>query len=317
MGVTLKRAFKFALIFVILASPFIALAKHEAIYDWWRLRDYTPPAEVVALASDVQMTDHGRHLFYINHPQIVDEESRFRQECTTYEETIVLGCYRPNQQGIFVYKVKDQRLAGVTQVTSAHEMLHAAYDRLGAAERQKIDKLLNNYYRNELGDDRIKESIDSYRQTEPDDLTNEMHSIFATEIFVLPQELETYYSLYFKNRQAVVAYSEQYEGEFTSRKNQASGLDDRIKTLRAQIDTQEVALKAELAEIEDQRGEADTQAEVNEFNRKVESYNARVNQLKRLIDEHNRLIEEYNQLTGEIKTLYDAIDTRLDTTSGH
>ncbi len=83
-------------------------------------------------------------------------------------------------------------------------MLHAAYNRLNSADKSRIDNSLQKYYQHTLTDQRIKNIIAAYKKTEPNDLVNEMHSIFGTEVAELPPELETYYKQYFSNRSVVV-----------------------------------------------------------------------------------------------------------------
>ena len=66
----------------------------------------------------------------------------------------MLGCYILNK-GIYVYDITDDRLAGVRQVTTAHEMLHAAYDRLSVKERAQVDAMTAAAYE-KLDNIRIK-----------------------------------------------------------------------------------------------------------------------------------------------------------------
>ena len=141
----------------------------------------------------------------------------------------MLGCYHSGQSGIFVLDVTDSRLDGVEQVTAAHEMLHAAYDRLSRSERSKVDAMLEDYYKNDLKDQRIVETINAYKKSEPKDVVNEMHSIFATEIASLPAPLEKYYQRYFTDRGQIVANAERYKSEFTSRQEAIVGYDAQLR----------------------------------------------------------------------------------------
>ena len=81
------------------------------------------------------MTDKGRNLFYVYDPQLLDKDG-FNTQCTIEEQSIVLGCY--DGSGIYLYDISDVRLEGVEEVTSAHEMLHAAYGRLSAKEKSGL-----------------------------------------------------------------------------------------------------------------------------------------------------------------------------------
>src|SRR5688572_22638764 len=115
-------------LFVIIGLGIFGWTQRFDIYDWARLRNYDPPAKIVKLADDTNMTDTGRRLFYVNYPEVNDRNT-FSEHCDFGEESIVLGCY-VSGQGIFLFSVDDPRLKGIVQVTAAHEMLHAAYERL-------------------------------------------------------------------------------------------------------------------------------------------------------------------------------------------
>lgn len=309
-------------VIIAVVVPLTLYTQRQNIYDWVRLRTYNPPAEIAALANDTRMNSTARHDFYVNHPQLMSDSTTFRQNCKIAEQTIVLGCYLSDQRGIYVYNVQDQRLQGVQQVTAAHEMLHAAYDRLSSADRKTVDQLLQTYYDQELTDQRVKETVDAYRKTEPKDVLSEMHSIFGTEIAKLPAELETYYGRYFSDRQAVVAYSQKYEAEFTSRNAKIDQYEVQLKTLKDKISSEEASLKSQLTVIQAQQSRLDTarssnpaayNAEVDSYNAKVDAYNAGISQYRRDVARYNSMLTEYNQLAGELKQLFDAIDTRLDT----
>ncbi len=129
----------------IIAVLGVALANRQGIYDWLRLRGYDPPSAVVKLADQDGMKDYTRHLFYLNRPQLLSDVSSFRQACTQSENTIVLGCYHPGEDGIYIYDVQDPKLSGVEQVTAAHEVLHAVYERLSDSDRQSLDRQLQGF----------------------------------------------------------------------------------------------------------------------------------------------------------------------------
>ncbi|HET9721740.1 MAG TPA: hypothetical protein VFP32_01790 [Candidatus Saccharimonadales bacterium] len=316
-----KRVISVLLFLALLAVPFVVWWKAQALTDWWQLRNYTPPAAVVSLASQDTMTSYARHVFYVNHPDIESDASQFRTDCNESEKAIVLGCYHSNQDGIFIYDVQDQRLAGVEQVTAAHEMLHAAYDRLSGSDKNRIDGMLQSYYNNGLNDQRIKDEINSYKQTEPNDLVNEMHSIFGTEVANLPSGLQTYYQKYFSNRQAIVDFADSYQDEFTSRENQMRALAGELAQTKSQIEAEEQSLKGQLAQLNADRANLDSQrssgnasaynSQIATFNREVDSYNSGVAQLKSDINEYNQLVDQYNSVAKELASLQQSIDTRL------
>lgn len=305
----------------LLSFPVLIYFNAQALSDWWQLRGYTPPSAVVTLASQDTMIPSAKHTFYVNHPDIESNASQFRTDCNESEKTIILGCYRSNQDGIFLYNVQDSRLFGIQQVTAAHEMLHAAYDRLSGHDKNYVDGLLWDYYNNGLHDQRIIDTINSYRQTEPNDIVNEMHSIFGTEVASLPAPLEAYYTRYFTNRQAVASYAAGYQAEFTSRENQIKADDARLAQLKSDISSEEQSLQTQLDQINSDRARLDSlrgssniteyNSNVGSFNSEVSAYNAGVDRLRSDINTYNQLVTARNAIAVDLNSLSQAIDTRL------
>lgn len=289
------------------------------IYDAYKLRDYTPPARVAQLANDVSMNDYGRRLFYVYHPELNNKQD-FNENCHGGEQTIVLGCF-VSGTGIYLYNVTEPRLEGVLQVTSAHEMLHAAYGRLSPSDRKRVGVLLDEAY-STVKDDRIRSSIEDYRENGAD-ITNELHSILGTEVRTLPQELEEYYSRYFDNRIKAVEYSEMYEKAFTQRKQQVAQADQQLATLREQIEDEQKQLALMKQGLDTERQLLDSllnqqkyeayNAGVPVFNRHVAEYNNKVRYIGSLIDRYNALVAERNAIVLEEKELVKAIDSRPGT----
>jgi hypothetical protein len=276
-----------------------AFAQRQAIADWFRLRGYEPPELVSQLASDTSMTDEGRHLFYVNRPVIASGQV-FTDECPKGgEKTVVLGCYIGNDGGIYLYDITDERLDGVEQVTAAHEMLHAAYRRLSDDERKRIDALLTEYYENQLSDQRILDTIESYKKSEPGELANEMHSIFATEVADLPAELETYYRQYFTDRSKVIAYTQRYQAEFTSRRTQVAAYDAQLKSLKQQIDSNQTELERQKTALDQQSARLQAQkasGDIAGYNGGVAAYNAAVARYNALLAATKGFIGQYNEV---------------------
>ncbi len=309
---------------IFLAAVLVAWANHQSIYDWIRLRGYEPPIKVAQLASDDTMTSYARHMFYINHPQI-EGQATFNQDCPDDggEQTIVLGCYSGNQTGIFLYSINDPKLAGVEQVTAAHEMLHASYDRLSQKEKEHINQLLQEFYLHNLNDKRVKATIESYKKSEPNDVVNEMHSVFGTEVPKLTPELEAYYNKYFLNRSKVVAYAQKYQSTFTNNKAladkyaaQIKDIEQQLAIMKQQIDNSETALRNENLQLESDRASLNS-SNVNSFNNRVDQYNAKVQTYRTLISNYNDLIETHNNLvikyraiTVETNQLIQELDSR-------
>jgi len=288
----------------------------HSVDDWLRLRNYTPPAAIASLADQDTFTSYTRHMFYVNHPQLINTVDTFRQYCPENKETIVLGCYHPGQNGIYIYSVNDPALYGVEQVTAAHEVLHAVYERLSTKQRNQLNAELEDYYKNGLTDPRVKAEVVLYQQTEPTDVMDEMSCTFGTEIANLPPALEEYYQQYFSNRQAIVAFEQNYQAEFTSRQSQINADDARLAVLKAQIGAEEDSLKSQLSDLQAGRSSVENsndQAQINSYNSQVAAYNSGVSRLQADISTYNALVAQRNAIASDLASLQNSLDTRLTT----
>lgn len=312
-----KKLSSLIIVLVILAVPLVAYAERQSVFDMYRLYGYTAPAEVSQLATDTTMLSSTRRLFYVYHPSIEDKVA-FNSHCRSDEQTIVLGCY-VDRQGIYLLQVTDTRLDGVEQVTAAHETLHAAYARLGGRERKKVDAMTTAAFAS-LDDQRVKDTIELYRQKDPSVVPNELHSILGTEVQTLPADLENYYKRYFADRSKIVAYSEQYEQAFTARKNQISDYDAQLAGLKDQIGKLQASLITTAASLQAQRSHMDSLKSSNQiaaynaavpgYNAKVKSYNADIDNLSSLVDQYNDIVPKRNAIASEEQDLVQAIDSR-------
>ncbi len=290
----------------------------QDIQDWVKLRGYTPSSEIVQLTEHTTMVDSSRRLFYVNHPIVADKET-FNTHCRENEHSIVLGCYLPGQNGIFLLDVQDERLEGIKQVTAAHEFLHAAYERLSASERRRINALLQVTYEN-MKDPRIIETIELYRKQDPSIVENEMHSIFGSEVRNLPRELEEYYGRYFSNRLEIVRYAEKYEQAFTDRRNKIRQYDEELSRLKQQIDAATEKLRAQNDELKNMRNQMNSyrsSGRTEQYNELVPVYNNRVGEFNALIDsvsvdivKYNGIVQQRNEIASEEAELVEAIDSR-------
>jgi hypothetical protein len=301
------------LIILLVLLGVLALNKRN-ILDWFRLHNYNPPAAVMRLASEDTMTPYAKKIFKVNHPDI-ENKKVFNTNCPNDggEKTIVLGCYHSNQEGIYLLSVTDSRLEGVEQVTAAHEMLHAAYDRLSSSERSKVDVMLLNYYNHDLHNDRIRADLALYKQTEPHEVVNEMHSIFGTEIANLPPGLEQYYKRYFSDRERIASYANQYEAVFTSRQTEVTQDDTELTGIKTQIESMETNVESKYSAIGSQaaslRAEkisntAAYNAAVPEYNDQVTAYQSELVQLQSLITGYNTLVTQRNNVALIENQLY-------------
>lgn len=281
---------------IVMAASIYGITHRQEILDYLALRNYTPSQRVVQVANDTTMRDETRRVFYVNHPELNDK-TQFRQNCPSTVHSIVLGCYVENR-GIFLLDVTDQRLNGVIQVTAAHEVLHAEYDRLSSAERENVDKMTAAFF-SQLSNERIKSTIERYRSKDASTVPGELHSILGTEVRELSPELEAYYSQYFSDRSKIVSYSEGYEQTFVDLSSQVEKYDTQLDSLKETIESNRVEIQGQGNDIERQKKHLDdllSSGQTEEYNSSVESFNTAVNNYNRLLQITKSLIAEYNEL---------------------
>lgn len=291
----------------------------QELRDWWFLRSYEPSAEIAALADKATFTDTGRNNFYMSDPQINDK-AEFNQNCTTLEESLVLGCYRG--QRIFILQVEREELEGIMEVTAAHEMLHAAYDRLPESEREKIVDWLEADFA-QVDDPVVEDLIERYEerggQTARED---ELHSVMPTQVAELSDELEQYYERYFDDRSQVIELYQSYEQTFQATRDEIERLDVEITALRNDIEDYEARIDSKRQDIRDIEArleslEADGDFQrynelVPEQNQAVQSYNQLIEQYRDIIARHNRKVDELNDAVLVRQDLVDSIDSTVE-----
>lgn len=298
---SLRRIFiaivKVGLSFGVLAAGFWIITHRQAVVDWWQLLSYKPSSEIVALASGAEMSEAGRHMFYVSDPKVEDSQT-FNLSCSDVgEEGSVLGCYT-NIGRIYIYNVTDNRLPHVKEVTVAHEMLHAAYDRLDNSTRKRIDLLVQAAADQLKADSSLQGLIKLYTKSEPGELTNELHSIIGTEYGNLAPELETYYKQYFVDRSKVVGFAKTYKAIFAASKARIAKHDAELAKLKSQISSMEADLTQRRAQLdsESKRLSQLRQTNPDAYNQQVPAYNAAVRAFNSLAKEYNSLIARFNNL---------------------
>jgi hypothetical protein len=317
---SVRFLFRLVFTFLFLLAAVWVLFNRQTVYDWVLLRFYTPPASIVQLANDASMTDKARTDFYASQPE-VRGKSTFSQGCNglNNETGNVLGCYTGTK--IFIYDVTNSQLAGVKEVTAAHEMLHAAYQRLSASDKQHINDLLNQQIKIGL-DASIKIVLEGYAKSEPGQELNELHSILGTEQASLSPELETYYTQYFSNRAQIVATSNAYQSVFEGLTKQRDQLYGEITTMERTINQETEALNDDSeqlkADIETFNARADKNsfASQEEFNAqradlmaRQADINERIASITALRADYTAKVATYNQLGVEFNTLNDNINS--------
>src|SRR5439155_8442622 len=141
-----------------------------------------PSADIAALATRAAMSPRARLIFYGATP-VVDSSASFTSHCPKPEapDAFVLGCYNFQSGKIYVLAVTRAEIAGLTDVSAAHETLHAVYARLTTAQRAKVDAMTAGFFATTT-DDHLRQEVSEYDNSEPGERANELHSLIATEI---------------------------------------------------------------------------------------------------------------------------------------
>ncbi|MDB5183642.1 MAG: hypothetical protein JWO07_323 [Candidatus Saccharibacteria bacterium] len=309
------------LVLLIVAS-LLLWANHQYFVDTINFWRYQPTSDVSAIASKANLSDSGRFIFYASEPA-VDEKAAFNQECERKESgTAILGCYV--NQRIFLYNVTDTRLDGIEEVTAAHEMLHAVYERMSQSDRSSVNTLVEAEYQKLKSNPEYAERMAFYDRTEPGERDNELHSIIGTEVASISPELEAHYDKYFNKRSDVVGFYASYNSAFTSLANQAKAISTKLDSINIQIkstsDKYNADVKTLNTDISDFNGRAaggsfTSQAQ---FNAQRDTLVTRANTISSerdtingLIDQYNTLRGQYNDIVTQSNALYNSIDSSL------
>lgn len=271
---------------------------------------FADAAEITALAKKSFMSELGQTVFYRTEPILMGKVD-FTEACNKHEGSTALGCF--NGRKIFLFKIPEPQLEYMISVTAAHEMLHAAYDRLDKEERKKIDALVLSV-QGQITDKDILEKIEDYRQRDASVLPSELHSIIGTEVLNLPIDLENHYAKYFLNRKALVRLSENYYEDLKSRKDSLKNTDSKLDELKKDIEMRAKILRTKQSHLDVLKRQINDEASresVENFNRLAEQFNRELKSYEQMIANYNSLAKERNSRAKENKILYQALDSKI------
>lgn len=271
------------------------LLNPQRVTDQITVWQFEPSTPIAAYADRSTMTDEGRFLFYASRPSI-EAGDAFDEQCASQEEEVgILGCYQHAGKLIYLFDVTDDRLDGIEEVVAAHEMLHAAWDRMTVAERDALTPLLEAEAAARADDPEFAETLAYYAKAEPGQRVNELHSIIGTEFPVVSAELEAHYAKYFVDRAALVALHEKSNAVFTAQQ-------DAIADIVAQLDSIEASVDADYASYN--AGYDELNADITEFNTRADSGDFATQ--RQFDQERGALIDRQ----AELDSLYASIETR-------
>lgn len=291
----------------------------QYVADQVTVWSYEPPTDIQEIESKLSLTDRGEFYFRVTQPDLQTAEE-FNQDCPRQEPSSpILGCYAAGR--MYIYDIQNERLNGIEEVTAAHEMLHAVWERMSPAEQDRIGTLLKTEYEQNASDE-LRARMSYYERNQPTEIINELHSIIPTEVAEISNELQTYYRQYFEDRQAVVALHEQYRSVFNELVEEADQLyaelvslgqtigEDRLRYNRAVED-----LSRDIASFNFRANSGDF-ASIAAFNAERNNLVARSNALESLradisaaIQRYNAAYDEYTRVAGELESLNESIDS--------
>ena len=290
-----------------------------AFQDEFKAGDYALTGDLSSIASSLNLTSRAKLILRATHPEL-QEKASFNQSCNSHSQEIyVLGCYREDQDRLYVYNVNSSELPGVREVTTAHEMLHAAYHRLLFWEKLDLKDQLQSVYDHLPAGSDLRTSMQNYH---PDEFYDELHSRIGTEVKDLPAPLERYYQRYFTDRQLIVKFNEQYHNVFTELQRQTDRLKESIEAKKQSIEnktkeyqTQKQQLNEVISDFNSRATRGDFSSQSDFYTKRqsivfrIDTLNREYDQLKQAIEELNSEIAKYNQSIYHNNELIDQINS--------
>jgi len=316
----------------ILASIFVSIVfgglsliialNRQYISDQITVWQFKPSSEIVGLADRSGMNDYGKFIYFASKPEL-NLSADFNVACDRIENTTsILGCF--SDRKIYLYNVTDPQLDGIREVTATHETLHAAYLRLSATEKDRVNILLENEYAKLENNKDFKSLMEFYDRTEPGQRDNELHSIIGTEVLNVGSELESYYFKYFTDRAKVVALDDKYSSVFNDLSTRASDIATRLNALGITISSNTEKYNSDARTLNgdilsfNKRADNGSFSSQRSFDLERSSLTSRVSALDNLrasltsnITEYEAKLTEYNSISSQTKKLYDSIDSTL------
>ena len=297
------------------------ILNRQYLIDKYNAWEFKPSPEIAQIANDIGLNENGRFYYFASRPEL-DFAKEFNGECRSREQgNAILGCYK--NQRIYIYNVNDERLNGLKEVTAAHEMLHAAYERLPESDKKAVNTLLEKEYRKN-SDAEFSKRMDYYKRNQPGEEYNELHSIIGTEFADISPQLEDYYKRYFNNRSQVVALHSKYSDKFKELKQGSASLRKELENLSISINNASLKYNKDISNLNSEINAFNSRAKNGDFSsqedflnersylikstRKLEQDRANIN---RYIGQYESKRIEYNKLVDESNSMYKAMDSTL------
>ena len=295
---------------VLLGGVGWAAANPRLVSDTLTVWQYEPTPAIAGYASRAAMSDEGRFLFYASQPRVLSELD-FDQVCSGREPGVgVLGCYTLADGRIALFDIVNVDLQDFEVVVAAHEMLHAAWDRLSEAEQAALEAPLEEVFAGVAPDSELAERVAAYEAADPASRIPELYAIVGTEIADLPPVLEEHYARWFDDRGQVVALWQQVEAIFVELEAELERLNAELERLAAEIATEQDAaervarrLEADIDAFNARAARPGGYTSQEAFQRDRRALIERQEALTRSIDATNAKVDEYNALVEQFEEL--------------
>lgn len=265
---------------------------------------------VADYARRAGLSDEGTFLLHASLTRVVGGE-RFDDVCSAEEPGIgVLGCFTLDEGRIHLFDVENPELAALEPVVAAHEMLHAAWYRLLAAERDELAPLLEEAFAALGPDHELVERIAAYEAADPASRVPELYAIIGSEIPRVPSALEEHYGRFFVDRTASTALSARVTAVFAELEGRLTALSEALTALETRIDAEQAAyaadaaaLEADIAAFNARAAEPGGYRSQSVFLRDRDALTARQSELGARLDATNALVAEFNATLEELQAL--------------
>ena len=289
---------------VVLGGATLAIVLNRVwIYDFWRGMGYEPSVEMGRIRDRLGLTERGEFLFRAVWPEL-DGREEFNEKCRSEADmgVAVLGCYTEGK--VYVYDIVDEELEGIRELTTAHELLHAVWERMREDERKELIESLMRVF--EANQEALEEELGVYGISEREE---ELYVRAGTEIRGLSADLEKHYEEVFKNRDKIVNYYEGYIGVFRRIETEMEELENEVEKVGVEIETKTAEYELKVGQLDAEAISFNSCAEIagcfkseEEFRLRREELIMEQEALIEMYDELNRLIDRYNELVDKYNT---------------
>lgn len=295
----------------VVALGVLAYTNRQFINDYWAAERFEPTAQIATVTDNLFLTDAGHRVFWASEPSL-DDAQQFNENCAAVdhdENGHILGCFANSK--IYLFNIQDDRLNGIVEVTAAHELLHAVFQRVQGKERTDLVNNLIAYY-DEIKSQHpeLEERMQVYGHLSRVAFANELHSVFGTEAWPLPSWLEAHYAVWFEDQPLIAEYYDSYRAIFDELFARSEEISAELDRIRADVEARNVAYEAAVEQFNsdwavfNKRNEAyEFSNNTAEFYRIREDFYARYDALNAEMNAINSEIARYEELRSQLEEL--------------